>query len=66
MMRFTGLGVGHLKYKARVVHSLTVDDEPNWQELCPATTADSDQAGTEPDDDSDSDNMDEEDLDDSA
>jgi hypothetical protein len=48
MMRFTGLGVGHLKFKAHMVHRLTVEDEPNWSELCsttpeserdPATTA---------------------------
>jgi len=37
MMRFTGLGVGHLEYKARAVHRLTVEDEPNWSELCSAT-----------------------------
>jgi len=38
MMRFTGLGVGHLKYKARTVHRLVVEDEPDWSELCSATT----------------------------
>jgi len=37
MMRFTGLGVGHLKFKAHAVHRLTVEDEPNWLELCSTT-----------------------------
>jgi len=55
-MRFTGLGVGHLEYKARAVHGLTVEDEPNWLELCPTTTtAKPDLAGDESDDGTDSD-----------
>ena len=62
MMWFTGLGVGHLKHKSRAVHSLTVEDEPNWLELCPATTAETGQADLKPDDESDSDDMAEEDL----
>ena len=37
MMRFTGLGVGHLKFKAHTVHRLTVEDEPDWLELCSTT-----------------------------
>ena len=45
MMRFTGLGVGHLKFKARTVHRLTVENEPNWLELCsPALESEKDSA----------------------
>ena len=40
-MRFSGLGVGHLEYKAHTVHKLTVEDEPNWSELCSITAQDS-------------------------
>jgi len=65
MMRFTGLGVGHLEHKARTIHRLTVEDEPNWLELCPATmAAEQDPAGTESDDGTDSDETPGEDLDD--
>ena len=70
MMRFTGLGVGHLEHKARNVHRLTVEDEPNWSELCSTTAATSEPspANIEPDDDTDSDDDSESDegLDDNA
>ena len=57
MMQFTGLGVGHLKYKACVVHRLTVEDEPDWSELCLATTMapETDVAVDESDDEADPD-----------
>ena len=65
MMRFTGLGVGHLEYKAHIVHKLTVEDEPNWLELCRTTTSEPDAASAESeDDDSDSDDASGDDLDD--
>ena len=65
MMRFTGLGVGHLEYKAHIVHKLTVEDEPNWLELCQTTTSKPDVASAESeDDDSDSDDASGDDLDD--
>lgn len=60
MMRLSGLGVGHLEYKARAVHRLVVEDEPNWSELCSTTTApgqpgptgaESDDDGSDDDDD---------------
>ena len=64
MMRFTGLGVGHLEYEARAIHALTVEDEPNWLELCPAKTAEaSDPLDVESEDESESDDTGEEDLD---
>jgi hypothetical protein len=64
MMRFTGLGVGHLEYKAHNVHALTVEDEPNWSELCPTSTAgESSPAGVESEDDSDFDGSSGEDMD---
>lgn len=57
MMRFTGLGVGHLEYKARAVHRLVVEDEPNWLELCPvAPTDEPGPTGAESEDETDSDN----------
>jgi len=67
MMRFTGLGVGHLEYKARDVHRLVVEDEPNWSELCPtvATGEPGLAADAEPED-TDSDDDAEEDLDDNT
>ena len=40
-MRFSGLGVGHLEYKAYAIHKFTVEDEPNWSELCLITAQDS-------------------------
>ena len=68
MMWFTGLGVGHLEYKAREVHRLTVEDEPNWLELCPTTTmaVKSDLAIVESDDETASDGTSEDNLDDNA
>jgi len=64
MMRFTGLGVGHLEYKARAVHRLVVENEPNWLELCSSATADEPiPAGLEPEDGIDSDDDPEADLD---
>jgi len=55
-MRFTELGVGHLEYKARTIHGLVVENEPNWLELCSSATADeSIPAGPEPGDGTDSD-----------
>jgi len=67
MMRFTGLGVGHLEYKARDVHRLVVKDEPNWSELCPTVAAGEPgpAADAEPED-TDSDDDAEEDLDDNT
>ena len=46
MMRFTGLGVGHRQFKAHTVHRLTVENEPNWLELCPAATESEQDAAT--------------------
>jgi len=58
MMRFTGLGVGHLEHKARTIHRLIVEDEPNWAELCPvAATTGTDLADIESDSGSGSDGM---------
>jgi len=57
MMRFTGLGVGHLEYKACSVHRLVVEDEPNWSMLCPAPTISEEgpaNSDSKNDDDSDS------------
>jgi len=66
MMRFTGLGVGHLEYKARDVHRLVVEDEPNWSELCPTVAAsEPGPADAEPED-TDLDDDAEEDLDDNT
>lgn len=63
-MRFTGLGVGHLEYKAHTVHRLVVENEPNWLELCSKVTAGKpDPADTESEEDSCSDDDPEEDLD---
>ena len=63
-MRFTGLGVGHLEYKARTIHALTVEDEPNWEQLCSAKTAGaSDVTVVESDNESGSDDVDGEDFD---
>jgi len=53
MMWFTGLGVGHLEYKARDIHRLTVEDEPNWLVLCPAPTTDEPGSSTSDDEDED-------------
>lgn len=54
-MRFSGLGVGHLKYKAHNVHRLTVEDEPDWSALCPTTdTSEPDPTSSESEDDTDS------------
>ena len=39
MMCFTGLGVGHLEYKAHTVHRPVVEDEPNWSALCSVSSA---------------------------
>jgi hypothetical protein len=58
MAHFTGVGVGHLKYGARAVHGLVVEDEPNWLELPPTMTtsepnlagAESESDGPDPDD----------------
>jgi len=56
MMRFAGLGVGHLEYKARTVHRLIVEDEPNWSVLCPVpTSSESGPAGSESEDEDDTD-----------
>ena len=64
MMRFTGLGVGHLDYKARTIHRLVVEDEPDWLALCAAaTTSEPGPTDSESDDDTDSDDS-PEDLDD--
>jgi len=55
MMRFTGLGVGYLEYKAHAVHRLVVEDEPNWSELRPTTnTSEPDPTSSEDEDDIDS------------
>ena len=65
MMRFTGLGVGHLEHKARTVNKLVVEDEPNWSELCPTTPPGAlDPAVPESESDSDSGGVSEEDPDD--
>jgi hypothetical protein len=63
-MRFTRLGVGHLEYKACAVYRLTVEDEPNWSELCSVATAaaESDLAVVESDDETDLDDTPGEDL----
>jgi len=64
MMRFTGLGVGHLEYKARAVHALTVEDEPDWEKLCPRKPANtSDVSDVESEDNSESDDTGDEELD---
>jgi len=64
MMWFTGLGIGHLEYKAHTIHRLTVEDEPNWLELCSTTAvaAKSDLAVVKSDDDTSSDGTPEDDL----
>jgi len=64
MMRFTGLGVGHLEYKARAINALTVEDEPNWLELCSTRASGaSDPAGAESENESESEDTDGEDSD---
>lgn len=64
MMWFTGLGVGHLDYKAHEVHALTVEDEPDWSQLCAKHAASAPEpVDTEPEEESESDGSDGEDLD---